>query len=144
MSKFTPIVVGVGDIVNRSVELKDAREPADLILQAIESALRDTGLSGSDLSKFQETTDSISIVRTWTWPYPDLPGHLASRLGIQPKHKEYTDHGGDKPAKLFDQAARRIAKGENKVAIVAGGEALASRMLHVVIHHVSSSHSLPQ
>lgn len=120
MSIFTPIIVGVGDIVNRSIELKDTHEPADLIFQAIENALSDTGLNGANLSKFQKSADSISIVRTWTWPYPDLPGLLASRLGIHPKHKQYTDHGGDKPAKLFDQAARRIAKGENKVAIVAG------------------------
>lgn len=129
MSKFVPIIVGVGDCVNRSVEIKDAREPADLILNAIENALRDTGLGDQDLSKLQEKIDGVSIVRTWTWPYDDLPGLLSSKLGVTPKHKEYTDHGGDKPAKLFDQAARRIAKGENKVALVAGGEALASRTL---------------
>lgn len=128
MSRFVPIIVGVGDCVNRSVEIKDAREPADLIWEAIQNALGDTSLSGNDRSKLQGQVDSISIVRTWTWPYPDLPGLLSSKLGVTPKHKEYTDHGGDKPAKLFDQAARRIAKGENKVALIAGGEALASCM----------------
>lgn len=129
MSKFVPIVVGVGDCVNRSVEIKDAREPADLIWEAIQNALGDTNLNGNDRSKLQREIDSVSIVRTWTWPYPDLPGLLSSKLGVNPKHKEYTDHGGDKPAKLFDQAARRIAKGQNKVALIAGGEALASCML---------------
>jgi hypothetical protein len=144
MSKFVPIVVGVGDFVNRSVELKDASEPADLILRAIENALSDTGLSGKDLSSFKETTDSVSVVRTWTWPYSDLPGLLASHLGIHPKRKECTDHGGDKPAKLFDQAARRIANGEDKVTIVTGGEALASCTLYIANCCISFSHPLLQ
>lgn len=128
MSTFVPVVVGVADILNRSIELKDAREPADLILQAINDALNDTVLSDTGKAQLKAEIDSISIVRTWTWPYPDLPGLLSTRLGIHPKHKEYTDHGGDKPAKLFDQAARRLARGECKVAVVAGGEALASCM----------------
>lgn len=125
MSKFVPIVVGVADVVNRSAELKDAREPADLILEAIRNALDDANASGTS-KELSDNIDSISIVRTWTWPYPDLPGLLSSRLGVNSKHKEYTENGGDRPAKLFDQAARRIAKGESKVAVVAGGEALAS------------------
>lgn len=134
MSKFVPVVVGVADVVNRSTELKDAREPAELILQAIKDALNDAGVDGASRSKLQDKIDSISIVRTWTWPYPDLPGLLSTRLGIQPKRTEYTEHGGDKPAKLFDQAARRIAKGDSDVAVVAGGEALASCMFF----HISS------
>ncbi|KAF1975746.1 hypothetical protein BU23DRAFT_632442 [Bimuria novae-zelandiae CBS 107.79] len=70
--------------------------------------------------------DGISIVKTWTWPYPDHPGLLASKLGVEPKHKFYSEHGGDKPEKLFDEAAKRVARGECTVAVVAGGESLAS------------------
>jgi hypothetical protein len=65
-------------------------------------------------------------VKTWTWPYPDLPGLIAERLGIDPARKHYTDHGGNQPGLLFDEAARRISKGETKVAVLTGGEALAS------------------
>jgi len=42
------------------------------------------------------------------------------------KRKFYSEHGGDKPGKLLDDAARKIAKGEVGVAVVCGGEALAS------------------
>jgi acetyl-CoA acetyltransferase len=125
MSSYeVPIVVGVGDIKNRSARIEDAKEPADLIYQAIEAAIKDTDLP--DTSKLQLSIDSIDVVKTWTWPYHDLPGLLAHRLKVELSHKWYSDHGGHQPGKLFHDAARRIASGEAKVAVVTGGEALAS------------------
>jgi acetyl-CoA acetyltransferase len=122
-----PIIIGVGDIKNRSTAVADAKEPATLMLEAIQAALRDA--SSGSLSGIQSSIDSIDVVKTWTWPYPDLPGTLANKLGIEKtvKWKRYSEHGGDKPGKLLDEAAKRIAKGDCKVAIVTGGEALASR-----------------
>jgi acetyl-CoA acetyltransferase len=122
----TPIIIGVGDIKNRSTKISDAKEPAQLMFEAIQAALSDA--SASDIKQLQASVDSIDVVKTWTWPYPDLPGLLAQKLGVQDtvKHKYYSEHGGDKPGKLFDAAAKRIARGEVKVAVVAGGEALAS------------------
>lgn len=58
--------------------------------------------------------------------YPTL---LAKNLKCRPLHTEYPEtHGGNQPAKLLDEAARRISMGENKVAVVTGAEALASCM----------------
>jgi len=123
----TPIIVGVGDIKNPSLRLEDAFEPADLILRAIHAAIKDTRVSNQSSQRLQESIDSIDVVRTWTWEYPDLPGLLSEKLGVQPKHKYYCPtHGGNSPARLLDEAARRISLGESKVAIVTGGEALAS------------------
>lgn len=119
-----PVVIGVADVKNRSQRVEDAIEPMQLILQAIQDALKD---AGSSFQKLQSSIDSIAIVRTWTWPYPDLVGLLSEKLGVNPKHKHYSDHGGNQPGKIFDDAARRISKGECKVAVVTGGEALASR-----------------
>jgi acetyl-CoA acetyltransferase len=129
----TPVIIGVGDIKNRSTAINDAKEPAVLMLEAIRAAIEDaSSSSGSDI---QSAIDSIDVVKTWTWPYPDLPGLLASKLGVDKsvKWKRYSDHGGDKPGKLLDEAARRIAKGECKVAVLTGGEALASRAYPYVL-----------
>lgn len=125
-----PIVVGVGDFVNRSTSIADAHEPLTLIFNAIETALKDTALDVSKRRKLQSAIDSIDVVRTWTWPYDDLPGDIGRKLGVDAPHKFYSDHGGNKPAKLFDEAARRISKRQTKVAVVTGGEALASREYH--------------
>jgi hypothetical protein len=121
-----PVVVGVGDVKNKSERVEDAIEPMQLMLEAVQLAIKDTEVSVATL---QSNIDSIDVVRTWTWPYPDLPGLLAEKLGINPRHKHYTDHGGHQPSKVFDDAARRISKGQCKVAVVIGGEALASRGL---------------
>ncbi|KAJ4343227.1 hypothetical protein N0V87_000449 [Didymella glomerata] len=119
-----PVIIGVGDVKNRDVN--NAKEPATLMLEAIEIALKDA--SSKAFSDLKSSIDSIDVVKTWTWPYPDLPGLLSERLGVQDsiKWKHYSEHGGNQPGKLFDEAAKRIATGESKVAVITGGEALAS------------------
>jgi hypothetical protein len=119
---LTPVVIGVGDIINRSLRPEHAREPLDLMTSAIQLAFKDAGLS----NEHAKLLDSLDIVQTWTWPYPDLPGLLSKNLDCNPKHKFQSDHGGNQPAKLFDDASKRIAAGNTKLAVIVGGEALAS------------------
>lgn len=124
---LTPIIVGVGDVVNRSLKVEDAIEPMKLMLQATYVAINDTTSAPSIQEELRSSIDGVSVVATWTWPYVDLPGLISQNLGVKPTHKVYSKHGGNQPIKLVDEAARRIAQGESKVAIVTGGEALASR-----------------
>ena len=123
---LVPIVIGVGDVVNRSLAIQDAVEPLQLMLQAIQNAIEDAGTPA--IAKVRSSIDSIDVVRPWTWPYPDLPGLISKRLGIAPYHQCCSPHGGNQPAKLIDEAAQRISRGESSVTLVVGGEALASRM----------------
>ena len=127
-----PIVVGVGDIVNRSLTIEDAIEPLELMLQTILKAINDT--DAPSIPKLQSSIDSIDVVRTWTWPYSNLPRLLSQRLGIAPSHQSYSPHGGNQPAKLLDETAQRIARRDSSIAVVVGGEALASCLwqLHVL------------
>jgi len=122
-----PVIIGVGDVRNRSQDVADAVEPMQLMMQAILNALEDATTASSASGKLCSSVDSLSVVATWTWPYSDLPGLLAERLGIQPRHKIYSKHGGNQPIRLLDEAARSISQGKSRVAIVTGGEALASR-----------------
>jgi hypothetical protein len=124
---MTPVIVGTGEIRHKSFTVDHTIEPAELMLAAFKDALRDTGSSLSH-DEFTALVDSISVVPPWTWPYTDLPSLIAERLGRDPAkcHLALGIHGGNQPAMLCDEAARRIAKGESKVAIVTGGEALAS------------------
>ena len=124
----TPIIIGVGDVKNRSPKVDDAIEPMQLMLQAVTRAVEDSTSSRSHAEELKSSIDSISVVASWTWPYADLPGLLAEKLGVQPRYKVYSEHGGNQPIKLVDEAARRISRGECKVAAVTGGEALASCM----------------
>lgn len=123
MAAYMPVIIGVADVKNKTSELK---EPATLMLEAILQAIDDSRVPDQEL---RSLIDDIEVVRTWTWPYLDLPGLLAQKLGLatSPRWTQYTRHGGDQPAKLVDEAAGRIARGEARVAVVTGGEALASR-----------------
>ena len=128
MASAVPVIIGVADVVNRSTKVEDAREPVDLMHQAIIDAINDTGLI-AQATTLQSAIDSIDIVNTWTWPYPDLPGLLSKKLGVDAKHRLLSPHGGNQPGLLFDEAAKRITLGQTKVAVVTGGEALASCMV---------------
>lgn len=125
-----PVIIGVGDVVNRSQNVEDAIEPLQLMLRATEIALKDASPNASAEQELQSSIDSVNVVATWTWPYNDLPGLLSQVLGVEPTHKVYSEHGGNQPVKLVDEAACRISQGKSKVAIVTGGEALASCRFH--------------
>lgn len=126
-----PVIIGVADIKNKDRSLREdgSDEPLSLILQAIQEAVKDTGTS--KLKQLQSSIDSISVVRPWSWPYPDLPTLLAEKLMVEPSYKTFTPHGGNQPAKLLDEACRRISKGQTKVALITGGEALDSLTQYV-------------
>ena len=128
----TPIIIGVGDVKNRSPMVDDAIEPMQLMLRAITRALEDSAISHTLSEELKSHIDSVSVVASWTWPYADLPGLLTEKLGVQPRYKIYSEHGGNQPIKLVDEVARRISRGESKVAVVTGGEALASCMSRIL------------
>jgi hypothetical protein len=128
----TPVLIGIADIKNRSLRVEDAVEPLELMLQAIYSSLKDTGLSASQTKTLQISIDSISVVNTWTWKYHDLPNLIGEKLGVnggkgnKKGYRELSHHGGDSPVRMVDEAARRIAKGTARVGVVVGGEGLGS------------------
>jgi hypothetical protein len=124
----TPILIGVHDLKSPlPTPSQPPEEPATLIQRAVASALQDAHAPRPEA--LHSAIDSIDIVASWTWPYEDLPGLVAEKLGIPSdrlRHKRYSAHGGNQSVKLLDEAARRVGRGEVKLAVVAGGEALAS------------------
>ncbi|KAE8372227.1 hypothetical protein BDV26DRAFT_286128 [Aspergillus bertholletiae] len=121
-----PVIIGVADIKNKTTKLDDAKEPSQLMIQAIEAAIQDTQLPTTEILKLKSSIDSLSVVRTWTWTYADLPHLISEKLAISPKFTHYTDHGGNQPAKLLDEESQRIASGKSRISVITGGEALAS------------------
>lgn len=119
---LTPVIIGVGEIRQKNFTVDNTLEPAELLLSAIRNAVQDITVD------ITTEIDSIYVVPPWSWNYDDLPRLLAQRLGIEPSHLELSSHGGHTPAMLCDTAAARIAAGEAKMAVVTGGEALASCM----------------
>ncbi len=117
-----PVVVGVGQLRNNRERTVDAaREPAELIADAVRRAVADAGAPS-----LLDRADRLDVVRVISWEYDDLVGDVARLLGRDAIAGEHSDVGGNRPVQLLDEAAARIADGAADVQVVAGAEAAAS------------------
>src|SRR5256885_2128774 len=112
-----PVIVGIGEIVDRPKEITDGLEPLDLLEQALRRAEADAG------AKLLDEVQSLDVVNFLSWRYRDPEKLLAQRLGIAPSHCYYGPVGGESPIRYIHEAAQRIARGECSVAAVCGAEA---------------------
>jgi acetyl-CoA C-acetyltransferase len=113
----TPVIVGVGEIVDRPKEITAGLEPLHLLEQALKRAEADSG------ARLLGEIGSLDIVNFLSWRYRDPERLLADRLGIKPAHLHYGPVGGESPIRYLHEAAQRIARGECSVAAVCGAEA---------------------
>ena len=112
-----PVIVGVGEIVDRPQEIAAGLEPLTLLVEALKRAEADSG------AKLLGEIASLDIVNFLSWRYQDPAQQLSERLGIQPAHAYYGPVGGESPIRYLHEAAQRIARGECSVAAVCGAEA---------------------
>jgi len=112
-----PVIVGVGEVVDRPKDIAAGLEPLDLLEQALRRAEADAG------AKLLGEIQSLDVVNFLSWRYRDPEKLLAQRLGIQPAHCYYGPVGGESPIRYLHEAAQRIARGECSVAAVCGAEA---------------------
>jgi acetyl-CoA C-acetyltransferase len=112
-----PVIVGVGEVMDRPAVSHDGLEPMRLMLDALRDAERDAGVP------LLKHIDTLDVVREVSWPYLDPVGLLASHLQIDPPRKRYGEDGGESPIRFLHEAALRIQRGEAEVAAVVGAEA---------------------
>jgi len=112
-----PVIVGVGEIVDRPQEITDGLEPLALLEEALRRAEADSG------AKLLGAIGSLDVVSFLSWRYRDPERLLAQLLGIDPAHCYYGPVGGESPIRYLHEAAQRIARGECSVAAVCGAEA---------------------
>ena len=130
MKETTPVLIGVGQAVEAVPDdLSAAASHADMAGRAAIAALKDSGVSGTDV-------DWLACVRTFSdsspayaCPFggPDkFPLAIAARLDAAPKQAIYDVLGGQSPQTLVAEAAQALKSGAAKFAVIAGGEALAN------------------
>ncbi|MCP3442653.1 acetyl-CoA acetyltransferase [Bradyrhizobium sp. CCGUVB14] len=112
-----PVIIGIGEIVDRPKEITEGLEPLDLLEQALLRAEADAG------AKLLGEVQSLDVVNFLSWRYRDPERLLAQRLGVTPAHCHYGPVGGESPIRFIHEAAKRIARGECTVAAVCGAEA---------------------
>ena len=119
MAANLPVIVGVGQLTNRSRDLADAIEPLEMMATVAEAAEKDASVSG-----LLPQIDSLQIVNIMAWPYEDAVGLLAERLGASPSHRRYTAVGGENPQRIINETSERIVRGETRLAFLTGAEVL--------------------
>ena len=121
----TPCLIGVGKHTWHPDEVGEqgAPEPLDMWERVARAAADDSSVGAGAL----EGLDALDIVYCQTWQYDDAPARLSERLGASPKRQRYSGIGGTTPQVLVQEAAGRILSGDSDLAMVAGGEALATQ-----------------
>lgn len=112
-----PVVIGVGECIQRGKHLPTAMEPLQLMETAVLEAQRDAGV------EFMSHVDRLDVIQQVSWPAADLPDRLAARLHLNPGYRRYWPIGGETPIAALHGAAQAVFAGESACAVVVGGEA---------------------
>ena len=120
----TPVIIGVGQTLQRHDDPATAGDATELMAEAIRLAAGDTGASHSPIA----TVDVLAVVNTLSWRYGDPARVVSERLGIDPAHRVVTPMGGNSPQSLVNAAAEAIGHGELDLAVLVGGETWRTRM----------------
>lgn len=118
----TPVLVGVGQTLQRTDDVAAAAEPLDLLERAARLAAEDAGTP--DLLR---RLDVVRVVMLLSWRYRDPARLLARRVGADAR-SGYTAPGGNTPQMLVNRTATQIQAGELDAALLAGAECWRTRM----------------
>lgn len=118
-----PVLVGVGEVVQRDADLREALEPLALMERAARRALDDTGARAALPGRI----DAVGVVGCFSWRYANPCRRLAESFGIGPRLELVTGMGGESPQLLVNEVAKRIRRGELRAALLAGAEAVRTR-----------------
>ena len=127
----TPILVGSGLTVQKQPDPAKAKSPVELLAEAAQLALGDTGCSST-----AQAVDTVASIRFITdspeardFPFGIYlnPAYTVSELlGLTPLNFMLAATGGNSPQMIINELAERIASGLVETALLVGGEGFAS------------------
>lgn len=116
VSKNTPILVGVGQVLNRIQDLSEALEPLEMMWEAIQLAEID-----ADAGKFLRHVQSIRVVRGM-WSYQNPAKLIGQRLGATNFETVGTLIGGNQNQAVINTTACEIRDGKLDLVLITGAE----------------------
>jgi len=116
MNPNTPILVGVGQLLNRIESLDEAIEPIEMMLCACRLAEQDTGASG-----VLRQVQSVRVIRG-IWRYDNPAALIAERIGAHGAQTVGTLFGGNQNQAVLNHTAAAILAGELDAALITGAE----------------------
>lgn len=116
MDDRTPIIVGVAQVEQREDDPSRAKEPLELMVDAVNAAADDTGNP-----KLLAQVDSVRVIRGM-WGYGNPARAVASRIGAASAETGLTSLGGNYVQALTNQSFLDIQAGKHELIVVTGGE----------------------
>ncbi len=118
----TPVLVGAGQLVQRDAEPTEGLSCVQMMAETSRLAADDTG------ARVLDAVDLVAVVDILGWSCPNPPRLLSEALSIRPRTEISTSVGGNTPQALVNDLARRIEAGEVGAALIAGANAVATRL----------------
>jgi acetyl-CoA C-acetyltransferase len=115
MNPRTPVLIGVGQFLNRIEHLDQAMEPLEMMLAAVELAAEDAG------ARVLEQVQSVRVIRG-VWPYENPAAVIAERIGVPGAQTLGTLFGGNQVQAVVNRTALDILSGELDLVLITGAE----------------------
>jgi len=112
----TPVIVGVGQFLNRIESLDQAIEPLEMMMRAVRLAETDAGCGS-----FLDRVDSVRVVRGM-WSYGNPARVIAERIGAPGAQTVGTLIGGNQNQALLSHTALEILAGKHEMVLITGAE----------------------
>jgi acetyl-CoA C-acetyltransferase len=118
---WTPVIVGVGQVSDRSTEPAGG-DPVSLAVRALRLAADD-----AKNQEILQKADLVGYVASVSWLYPDGAALIAGHVGATPEQTvQTTIFGGDGSLRLLNDVAATIASGHASIALLGGAEAAST------------------
>ena len=112
----TPILVGTGQVEQREENSRLAKEPIDLMVEAVLKAGQDCGNP-----RILEKADSVRVVRG-IWGYANPARQISLNIGADKAETVLTSLGGNYVQSLTNRSFLDIQEGKNDIVVVTGAE----------------------
>ena len=116
MSDRAPVLVGVAQLLQRVEDPSEAKQPLELMVDAVRAAADDSGAPAL-IGK----TSSIRVVKG-IWGYKNAARGIAEALGCGQVETGVTVLGGNHVQMVLNQSALDIQEGRHEVVVLAGAE----------------------
>ncbi len=110
-----PVLVGVGQLVQRDAEPREAMDPLAMIERVTSDAAQDAGVG----ERVYGELDTIALVNLGIRMMKNPPRLVAERLGAAPRREYVSEIGGQIGVTLANFVAEKITRGEVRAALVA-------------------------
>ncbi len=111
-----PVIIGIGQVLQRVDDPAQGVEPLELMAQALEAAADDCGAKD-----ILAQVDDVRVIRG-VWGYGDPARELTKRFGAPDATTVGSLYGGNTVQQCVNDAAQLILAGEREIVWMAGGE----------------------